>query len=72
MQLVKSIFWFNPVFYFINKEINLIHEYLADNKAVKKSDTKAFAQMLLESHFSGSVLPVTSPFLSSNLKKDLQ
>src|SRR6218665_282433 len=71
MQTVKSVFWFNPVFYFINKEINLIHEYLADNKAVKKSDTKAFAQMLLESHFSGSVLPVTSPFLSSNLKKRL-
>ena len=69
MQLTKSIFWFNPVFYFINKEINLIHEYLADKKAVKKSDTKAFAQMLLESHFSGSVLPITSPFLSSNLKK---
>ncbi len=69
MQVSKSVFWFNPVFYFINKEINLIHEYLADNKAVKKSDTRAFAQMLLESHFSGSVIPVTSPFLSSNLKK---
>lgn len=71
MQITKSVFWFNPVFYFINKEINLIHEYLADKKAVKKSDTKAFAQMLLESHFSGAVLPVTSPFLSSNLKKRL-
>jgi len=71
MQMTKSVFWFNPVFYFINKEINLIHEYLADKKAVKKSDTKAFAQMLLESHFSGSILPVTSPFLSSNLKKRL-
>ena len=69
MQVSRSVFWFNPVFYFINKEINLIHEYLADNKAVKKSDTRAFAQMLLESHFSGSVIPVTSPFLSSNLKK---
>ncbi|WP_166668252.1 M56 family metallopeptidase [Epilithonimonas xixisoli] len=72
MQTVKSVFWFNPVFYFINNEINLIHEYLADNKAVKKSDTRAFAQMLLESHFSGSVIPVTSPFLSSNLKKRLK
>ena len=72
MQTVKSVFWFNPLFYFINKEINLIHEYLADNKAVKKSDTRAFAQMLLESHFSGSVIPVTSPFLSSNLKKRLK
>ncbi|MCG2792078.1 MAG: hypothetical protein L6262_00830 [Weeksellaceae bacterium] len=71
IQLAKSLFWFNPVFYFISKEINLIHEYLADHKAVKKSDTRAFAQMLLESHFSGSVIPVTSPFLSSNLKKRL-
>ena len=71
MQVAKSVFWFNPVFYFINKEINLIHEYLADKKAVKKSDTKAFAQMLLESHFSGRILPATSPFLSSNLKKRL-
>lgn len=72
MQLVKAIFWMNPMFYIINKEINLIHEYLADNKAVKRSDTKAFAQMLLASHFPGRTLPATSPFLSSNLKKRLK
>ncbi len=72
MQITKSIFWMNPIFYIINKEINLIHEYLADNKAVKRSDTKAFAQMLLESHFPGTTLPATSPFLSSNLKKRLK
>ena len=72
MQLVKAIFWMNPMFYIINKEINLIHEYLADNKAVKRSDTKAFAQMLLASHFPGTTLPATSPFLSSNLKKRLK
>jgi hypothetical protein len=35
-------------------------------------DTKAFAQMLLASHFSGTVIPATSPFLSSNLKKRLK
>ena len=29
------------------KEITLIHEYLADKKAVKNADTRAFAQMLL-------------------------
>ncbi len=72
MQIMKSVFWMNPIFYIINKEINLIHEYLADNKAVKRSDTKAFAQMLLESHFPGTTLPATSPFLSSNLKKRLK
>jgi len=72
IETIKSIFWFNPFFYLIHKEIHLIHEYLADKKAVKQSDTKAFAQMLLASHFSGEMLPATSPFLSSNLKKRLK
>lgn len=70
-EIITSLFWFNPFFYLIKKEIHLIHEYLADKKAIKNSDTKAFAQMLLASHFSGKQLPATSPFLSSNLKKRL-
>lgn len=72
IEIMTSVFWFNPFFHIIKKEINLIHEYLADKKAVKQSDTKAFAQMLLASHFSGTQLPATSPFLSSNLKKRLK
>lgn len=72
MELATGIFWSNPVFWFIKKEINLLHEYLADKKAVKHMDTKALAQMLLASHFSGTVIPATSPFLNSNLKKRLK
>ncbi|MBD8081929.1 M56 family metallopeptidase [Chryseobacterium caseinilyticum] len=71
-EVITAVFWFNPFFYLIKKEISLIHEYLADNKAVEKKDTKAFAQMLLTSHFSGTALPAASPFLNSNLKKRLQ
>jgi len=72
VQIIQSLFWFNPIFYFIKKEITLIHEYLADKKAVKNADTRAFAQMLLASNFSGNVLPATSAFLSSHLKKRLK
>ncbi|AQW92246.1 M56 family metallopeptidase [Elizabethkingia anophelis] len=72
IEFVQAVFWFNPIFYWIKKELFLIHEYLADKKAVKQNDTKAFAQMLLASKFSGTHLPATSPFLSSNLKKRLQ
>ncbi|KQT31495.1 antirepressor [Chryseobacterium sp. Leaf405] len=72
IEIITSVFWFNPFFHIIKKEISLIHEYLADKKAVQQSDTKAFAQMLLASHFSGKQLPATSPFLSSNLKKRLR
>lgn len=71
MHLVQSVFWLNPVFYFIRQEMSLIHEYLADKKALQHSDTKAFAQMLLASRFSGNILPAANPFLSSNLKKRL-
>ena len=71
-EVITAVFWFNPFFYLIKKEISLIHEYLADNKAVEKKDTKAFAQMLLASHFSGAAIPGASPFLNSNLKKRLQ
>ncbi|KIC62855.1 M56 family metallopeptidase, partial [Chryseobacterium taiwanense] len=53
LEIITSVFWFNPFYHLIKREINLIHEYLADKKAVKQSDTKAFAQMLLASHFSG-------------------
>lgn len=72
IEFVQAVFWFNPIFYWLKKELFLIHEYLADKKAVKQNDTKAFAQMLLASKFSGTPLPATSPFLSSNLKKRLQ
>ncbi len=71
-EIITSVFWFNPFFHIIKKEISLIHEYLADKKAIQQSDTKAFAQMLLAGHFSGTQLPAASPFLSSNLKKRLK
>ncbi|MCY0968169.1 M56 family metallopeptidase [Chryseobacterium wangxinyae] len=72
IEIVNAVFWFNPFFYLIKKEIYLIHEYLADKKAVRHSDTKAFAQMLLASHFPGNQVSITSPFLSSNIKKRLK
>ena len=72
VEFSQALFWFNPVFYWIKKELFLIHEYLADKKAVQHNDTRAFAEMLLASNFSGTHLPATSPFLSSNLKKRLQ
>jgi hypothetical protein len=71
IEIICSVFWFNPFFYFIKKEISLIHEYLADKKAIKQADSKAFAQMFPAGHFSGNQFPAVSPFLSSNLKKRL-
>lgn len=72
IELVKCIFWFNPFFYIIKREIHLVHEYLADRIAVPKSDTAAFAQMLLTSHFSSSYSPAINPLLNSSVKKRIK
>ncbi|MFC3157872.1 M56 family metallopeptidase [Chryseobacterium arachidis] len=72
IELLTAVFWFNPFFHLIKKELSLIHEYLADSRSVNHSNTKAFAQMLMASHFSGTALPATNPFLNSNLKKRLK
>lgn len=71
MQIMKAGFWFNPVFHLIHREIILIHEYLADQKAIANRDTKAFAEMLLNQHFHQSQIQGISPFFSSTIKKRL-
>ncbi|WKS95815.1 M56 family metallopeptidase [Riemerella columbina] len=71
ISLVQVVFWFNPMFYFIKKELHLIHEYLADKKSIEQSNTKAFAEMLLASHFSSHAAHLANPFFSSHIKKRL-
>lgn len=71
VQIIKTIFWFNPIFYLIHREIILIHEYLADQKAIADKDSAAFAQMLLDQHFFQSNIQGISPFFSSTIKKRL-
>ncbi len=72
LEIFWRIFWFNPIFILIKKELYLIHEYLADKKAVKNKNTKTFAKMLLETHFATESIPATNPFIHSNLKKRLK
>lgn len=70
-EVIAAVFWFNPFFYLIKKELRLIHEYLADHESVKHSGTGQLAKMLLESHFPGMEIAVTSHFITSDLKKRL-
>lgn len=47
--LIQIAWLFNPVFYFIRKELNLINEFLADTFAVEKTgDVKTYANLILK------------------------
>jgi N-acetylmuramoyl-L-alanine amidase len=47
IELLKVIFWFNPIFIFYKKAIQLNHEFLADETIVKTYNNVPFYQNLL-------------------------
>ncbi|WOD44604.1 M56 family metallopeptidase [Hwangdonia lutea] len=48
LEILHIIFWFNPLLYFIKKDIKLNHEFLADQAVLKQGvDTKNYQQLLL-------------------------
>lgn len=71
MQVVKAVCWFNPVFYFIEKELTLIHEYIADEKAIDNKDGRAFATMLLRSRIDSFKYAPGQAIFYSSIKKRL-
>ncbi len=62
IETLKTIFWFNPLFYFYKKAIQLNHEFLADEEVVKSCDNVSFYQTLLLQKNS-----INHVFLTSNL-----
>lgn len=47
IEIVKTLFWFNPLFIFYKKAIQLNHEFLADEKVVNAFNNVPFYQSLL-------------------------
>ncbi len=70
-QVLSCIFWFNPFYWIIQRELNLVHEFIADECAVANRDTEAFAMMLLRSYSNGSYLVPQHYFYSSTTKRRL-
>lgn len=71
MNLLLIIFWINPFFWLIRKELSMIHEFIADRKAVQDQDSSALAAMILATAFPGHTLPFTNPFFYSPIKRRL-
>ncbi len=63
IELLKTVFWFNPIFIFYKKAIQLNHEFLADEKVVISYNNVSFYQSLLLSKASEN----PTFYLASNL-----
>ncbi|WAC01361.1 hypothetical protein N7U66_14995 [Lacinutrix neustonica] len=48
IELLQVLFWFNPLLYYIKKDIKLNHEFLADEAVLKQgTDSSTYQNMLL-------------------------
>ncbi|MGK4566917.1 M56 family metallopeptidase [Flavobacterium sp. 3HN19-14] len=71
IEIVKTIFWFNPIFIFYKKAIQLNHEFLADEKVVKARNDVPFYQKLLLSKTNYPEIELASSLNYSLTKKRL-
>ena len=70
-ELLLILFWINPIFWLMRRELYAIHEFLADQKAIEREDGAAFAAMILAAHQRNTPHPLSNPFFSSHLKRRL-
>ena len=68
-QVVCSLFWVNPFFWCIQKELSVVHEFLADEVSFGPEDTFRFAKMLLSSYSYGSYLDPELGFNKSDIAR---
>jgi TonB-dependent SusC/RagA subfamily outer membrane receptor len=71
LNIILIIFWCNPFFWLLRKELYMIHEFIADKKAVEDSDTAAFAAMILQATYPQHQFSIANNFFYSPIKRRL-
>jgi N-acetylmuramoyl-L-alanine amidase len=71
LQLVLAVFWCNPFFWLIRKELKLVHEFLADKKAVAEGGASVFAAVVLQTAYPGRFNALTNQFFQTSIKRRL-
>jgi N-acetylmuramoyl-L-alanine amidase len=71
VQLILIVFWCNPFFWLIRRELKLVHEFIADKKAVGEHGTAALAAMILSSSYPTHFNSITNQFFQTSIKRRL-
>ncbi|WP_452222297.1 M56 family metallopeptidase [Lacinutrix salivirga] len=69
-EVLRILFWFNPLVYMYQKRIATLHEYIADAKVAKQYDRQTYYQNLLTQVFAVKQFSFINPFYKqSSIKK---
>src|SRR5580658_1508273 len=71
-QTLAAVLWFNPFYWLIRRELQMVHEFIADEASIATGDTEAFAQMLLQAYDDGRYLDPSHQFFHSPIKRRLR
>jgi BlaR1 peptidase M56 len=70
-EILLIVFWINPIFWLIRKELYAIHEFLADRAAIEENNSAALAEMILQTVNMHPAPLLTNPFFTSQIKRRL-
>ncbi|ATP55235.1 hypothetical protein CPT03_01535 [Pedobacter ginsengisoli] len=69
-EIIQIVSWFNPVTYFIKKEIKLLHEYIADDITTGKDIQKhQYAMFLIQNSFGIVSNQLTNQIFNQSILK---
>ena len=68
MELLTILLWINPFFHLIKKEVKAIHEFLADQFAVKENQLWEYAELLLMQVLN-TKQQLVNPFFHNQIKR---
>lgn len=68
IELLTVVFWINPFFHIMKKELRAIHEFLADQFAVNKSNKWDYAELLLMQALQ-TKYSLVNPFFHNQIKR---
>lgn len=68
-ELLRIIFWFNPLVYLYQTRMSTLHEYIADAEMTHQKDKRKYYQSLLSEVFQTKDISFTNPFFKESLIK---
>lgn len=68
-EMLRIVFWFNPLIYLFQNRISVLHEYIADAQVSKKYDRTQYYQSLLSQVFETHKISFVNSFFNQSLIK---
>lgn len=72
VRLLGVLVWFNPVIYWIKREMEVVHEFQADASTIQTESSNAYCQLLVRETLAGQHISFANHFNKSLTLKRIQ